>query len=102
MNNELVSKVNNQTFLQRSAILNVKIYNLPNLIVQHLPVKEKVNKIDINRLRFGCFVDTLTSVDIQEIVLIGGSLIEFCEIVVYRENFTASPSGKVIDNFFLL
>ena len=78
MNNELVSKVNNQTFTQRSAILKVKLYNLPNLIVQHLPVKEKGNKIEINRLRFSYFVDTLTSVDIQEIVLIGGSVIEFC------------------------
>ena len=41
MNYELVEKFNNQTFIQGSAILKVKYYNAKNLIVQHLPVKEK-------------------------------------------------------------
>ena len=43
MNIELVEKFNNQTFTQGSAILMIKYYN-PNLIVQHLPVKEKEKK----------------------------------------------------------
>ena len=42
-----------------------------NLIVQHLPVKEKVNKIEVNRMRNGYITQDLTSVDIQDIVKIG-------------------------------
>ena len=44
MNDELVEKFNNQTFNQGSAILKIKYYNPRNLIVQHLPVKEKEKK----------------------------------------------------------
>ena len=44
MNDELVEKLNNQTFTQGSAILKFKYYNPKNLIVQHLPVKEKLKK----------------------------------------------------------
>ena len=44
MNDELVEKFNNQIFTQGSAILKIKYYNPKNLIVQHLPVKEKVKK----------------------------------------------------------
>ena len=44
MNDELVEKINNQTFTQGSAILKIKYYNPKNLIVQHLPVKEKEKK----------------------------------------------------------
>ena len=47
MNGELVEKFNNQTFTQGSAILKIKYYNPKNLIVQHLPVKEKVEKIKL-------------------------------------------------------
>ena len=45
MNNEIVEKFNNQTFTQGSAILKIKYYNPKNLIVQHLPVKEKEKKL---------------------------------------------------------
>ena len=68
MKDHLVEKFNNQTFTQGSAILKNKYYNPKNLIVQHLPVKEKVNKTEINKMRNGYIVATLTSVDIQEIV----------------------------------
>ena len=45
MNNEIVEKFNNQTFSQGSAILKVKYYIPKNLIVQHLPVREKEKKL---------------------------------------------------------
>ena len=102
MNDELVEKFNNQTFTRGSAILKIKYYNPRDLIVQHLPVKEKEGKIEINRMRNGYIVDTLTSVDIQEIVKIGGKVIEIYEGVVYRENFKVSPFRKVIDKLFAL
>ena len=102
MNKFLVHRFNNQTFTQGSAILKIKYYNPKNLIVQHLPIKEKEKKIEINRMRNGYIVDTLTSVDIQEIVKIGGKVIKIYEGVIYRENFKISPFRKVIDILFKL
>ena len=71
MNDVYVKAFNDQTFNEdsdESAILTIKYYNPPNLIFQHLPVKEKVEKVKVDRMRTGCIIDTLTSVDIQEIV----------------------------------
>ena len=102
MNDELVKKFNNQTFTQGSAILKIKYYNPKNLIVQHLPVKEKDQKIEINRMRNGYITQVLTSVDIQEIVKIGGEVIEIYEGVIYRENHKLTPFKKVIDKLFEL
>ena len=102
MNDELVNKFNNQTFTQRSAILKVKYYYPKNLIVQHLPVKEKINKMEINRMRNGYITQVLTSVDTQEIVKKGGKVIQKYEGVKYRENFKLNPFGKVINEIFKL
>ena len=102
MNDELVEKFNSGNFTQGSAILKIKYYLPKNLIVQHLPVNERENKIEINRMRNGYIIDTLTSVDIQEIVKIGGKVIEVYEGVIYREIFKVSPFRKVIDKLFSL
>ena len=72
MNDELVEKFNYQAFTQGSAILKKKYHNPKTLIVQHLPVKEKVNKIEINRMRNGYIIQVLTSVDIQELLKLKG------------------------------
>ena len=53
-------------------------------------------------MRNGYIIDTLTSVDIQEIVKIGGKFVEFYEGVIYRENFKISPFRKVIEMLFAL
>ena len=56
MNNVYVEAFNNQTFNQDGdefAILRMKYYNLRDLIFQHLPVKEKVKNIEVNRMRNG-------------------------------------------------
>ena len=53
-------------------------------------------------MRNGYIFDTLTSLDIQEIVKIGGKVIEIYEGVIYRENFKVSPFRKVIDKLFAL
>ena len=102
MNDELVEKFNNQTFTQGSAILKIKYYKAKNLIVQHLPVNEKEKKIEINRMGNGYITQVLTSVDFQEIVKIGGKVIEIYEGVIYRENYKVSPFKKVIDKLFEL
>ena len=93
MNTTYVDAFNIQNFNQNgkeSAILAVKHYNPPDLIFQHLPVKEKVKNIEVNRMRNGFISDTITSVDIQEIVKIRGRVIETFEGVIYRENFKTS------------
>ena len=102
MNDQLVTKFNNQTFTQGSAMLKIKYYNPKNLIVQHLPVRERVNKIEITRRRNGYITQVLTSVDIQEIVKIGGKVIQIYEGVIYREYFEVSPFEKTIDDLFAL
>ena len=53
-------------------------------------------------MRNGYIVDYLTFVDIQEIVKIGGKVIEIYEGVIYRENFKVSPFRKDIDKLFAL
>ena len=53
-------------------------------------------------MRNGYIIDTLTSVDICEIVKIGGKVIEIYEGVIYRENFEVSPFRKVIEKLFAL
>ena len=53
-------------------------------------------------MRNGYIIDTLTSVEIQETIKIGGKVIEIYEGVIYRENFNISPSREVIDKFFAL
>ena len=100
MSDDLVEKFITGNFTEGSAILKTKIYNPKNLIVQHLPIKEREKKIEINRVRKVYITDTLTSVDIQEIVKIGGKVLENFEGVIYREIFKISPVRKVIDKFF--
>ena len=53
-------------------------------------------------MRNGYITQVLTTVDIQEIVKIGGKVIEIYEGVIYRENYKVSPFKKVIDKLFEL
>ena len=103
MNGVYVEAFNNQSFDEdgdESGILTIKYHNPPDLIFQHLPLEEKVKKLEVNRMRNGYIIDTLTSVDIQEIVNIGGKVIEIYEGVIYREIFKISPFRKVIEKLF--
>ena len=84
MKDNNVEAFNNQLFNQdgnENAILKVKNHNPTDVIFQHLPVKEKVKNIEGNLMRNGYIKDTLTSVDIQKIVEIGGETIEIYEDV---------------------
>ena len=51
-------------------------------------------------MRDGYITQVLTSVDIQELVKVGGKVIEIYEGVIYREIFEINPFEKVIDNLF--
>ena len=82
--------------LNGSAFLTVKYHNAENLVFQHLPVKEKIetpfknNRLEeINKMRNGILIDTLTSVDIVETVKNGGIILEvfegvFCHNLQYN------------------
>ena len=103
MNDVYVEAFNNESFNEdgdESAIITIKYYNPPDLKFQHLPIKEKNEKLEANRMRNGYIIDTLTSVDIQEIVKIGGKVIEIYQGVIYRENYKISPFRKVIEKLF--
>ena len=105
LNDVYVEAFKNQTFNQDGdeiAILTINYYKPPDLIFQHLPVKEKVKKVEVNRMRNGYIVDTLTSLDNFEIVNIGGKVIQIYEGVVYRESSKISPFTKVIEKLFAL
>ena len=58
MNDEFVEKFNSSNFTQGSAILKIKYHNPKKLIVQHLPVKERVMKMEIDCMRNGFILDT--------------------------------------------
>ena len=84
MNDVYLEAFNIKTFNQdgdESAILTIKYYNPPDLIFQHLPIKEKGKKIEVNRMRNGFIIDTLTSVDIEEIVKTGGKWLRFTKVL---------------------
>ena len=105
MNKIYVEASNNQTFNQygnENANLLVSYYSLPDLMFQHLPIKAKIKFIEINPMRNGYIVDVLTSVDIHEIVKIGGRVIQIFEGVIYRQNFKISTIGKVIEKLVAL
>ena len=85
-----------------SAIFKNVYYKPPILIFQHLPVKEKVRNVVVNRMAIGSIIDTLSLVDICEIVKMGGKVIRIYEGVIYREIFKISPFGKGIEKIFTL
>ena len=103
MNDIYVEAFKNQSFKQdgnESAILGIKNYNPPDPRFQHLAIKEKLKNNEVNRVRNGCIIDTLTLVEICEIVKSGGKVIKIYEGVIYRENFMKAPSREVMEKLF--
>ena len=92
--------------INRSAFLTVKYHNPENLIFQHLTVKEKIenpyknNRLEeINRMRNGIIIDTLTSVDIVEIVKYGGEILEVYE-GFFCHNLEFNPYTEFVTDMF--
>ena len=71
--------------LKKTGFFNVKYHNPENLILQHMAVKEDVydeTKHEcecINRFKNGDITQHLTSLDIEEVVRIGGVIKELYE-----------------------
>ena len=92
--------------LKRCAFLTVKYHNPENLMFQHLAVKEKIenpyknNRLEeINRMRKGIIIDTLTSVDIVEIVKCGGFILEVYERL-FCYNLEYNPYTEFVTDMF--
>ena len=92
--------------LNRSAFLTVKYHNPENLSFQHLPIKEKnknpykKNRFEeINRMRNGIFIDSLTSVDIVEIVKYGGVILVVFE-GFFCHNMNFNPYTEFVTDMF--
>ena len=92
--------------LNRSAFLTIKYHNPENLVFQHLPIKEKINNPyknnrfeEINRMRNGIIIDTLTSVDIVEIVKCGGVILEVFE-GMFSHNLEFNPYTEFVTDMF--
>ena len=103
MKDVYLESINNQFFSPDGkvrAFLIIKYYYSPDLINEHLPVKEKVKNINGNGMRDGHVIDTLTSVDTEKMVEVVGKGIEIYEGVIYVENFKISPFGKVLKELF--
>ena len=58
--------------------------------------------MNVNQLQIAYIIDTLTSVDIQEIFNFGGKVIEIYEGVFYREKFKILTFRKFFHNLFAL
>ena len=65
-------------------------------------MEEKVENTEVNRMRNGYMINTLTSVDIRKLIKIGGIVIRLYEGDFHREYFKMSPFRKVIEKLFAL
>ena len=87
--------------INKSGFFDIKYYNPENIIFQHKSVKEQVfNPIknrseEVNRFRNGYIRQHLTSVDIEEIVRVGGIKIEFFEGFIC-DNIDYNPFEKIV------
>ena len=87
--------------MNKSGFFDVKYYNPENIIFQHLSVKEQVfNPIknrseEVSRFRNGYIKQHLTSIDIEEIVRVGGDIIEFFEGLIF-DNLDCNPFEKFV------
>ena len=92
--------------LNRSAFLTIKYHDPENLIFQHLPIKEKTenpfknNRFEeINRMRNGINIDTLTSIEIVEILQCGGVILEIYE-GFFCHNLYFNPYTEFVTDMF--
>ena len=75
-------------------------YSPQEKFFQKLPVREKVEKIEINWTRNGYNTDTLTSVYIQEVIDLGGKVIKLYVGVIEEKKYKPSRFRKVFQILF--
>ena len=82
-----------------SRIFGTNHFQPENIIFQNVGAKEKVGKRKKNRLRDWKLFDTLTLVDIQEIVSISGTGGEIYETVILWKKIELKPRRKLAKNY---
>ena len=103
MNETFVNAFDHQTFNQKSNESAILKKTHPTILIfQHLLVKEKVGKVEVDRICNGYKVDMLTTVDICQIVKKGRKVIEIYQGVIYRKKFRISRSKNFIENLLNL
>ena len=78
-------------------------YNTSDIIFQQLPIWEKIKKTEINGMKTGFIIDTITSVNIQEFVKLRGNVIDMKVMyagIIWKGSFKASAFRNVIEFFF--
>ena len=87
--------------MKKTGFFKVKYHNPENLFLQHMGVIEEVfdetkNKHEpVNRFRKGDITQHLTSIDVEEIVRIGGIIKKFYEGFIY-DNLNFNPFREYI------
>ncbi|PAA48597.1 hypothetical protein BOX15_Mlig030240g1 [Macrostomum lignano] len=107
---DFLAQFNSQTFRPKTAVLKIMYENPNTVFLQHLPSKDKEKFYNpetkanetktLNRFRNGKVIDTLCSVDIQEIVRMGGKILKIYSGIVYEKNYDFSPFQNYITNLF--
>ena len=88
MIDEIVNAFHNHSSTRGTSIHRIKYYNPENIILQHIPIKEKGGKVEVHGLRNGNITDTLTGADNEGIVKSGGKVINIHEGIRLKEVFT--------------
>ena len=103
---KILKKFNRQTFRPKTGIFKI-FYEYPNdMFFTPVFSKDSVNfenkKTEILRSRTGKCCDILTSVDIQEIVRCGGTIIRIFDGLIFEENFEINPFREFVLELYSL
>jgi hypothetical protein len=103
MEDELINKFNSGTF-QYTGLFHCIYFNPLDLEFQHIPVKEDASGAiaTVNRLRNGFIEAHLCSVDMEEIVKIGGKIIRLFEGIIFESHYEVSPLKNYVEYLFEL
>ena len=102
---KIKDQFNTNTF-KKSGIFQIEYENDSKQFLQHLPSNDKtkfegITRV-VNRFRNGIINDTLSSVDIIEIIRYGGKVNKIYCGIIYEENYEVSPFEEFIKMLYEL
>ena len=99
-NDEFVDANNIQSFTKGGAVFIIKLYNPKDILLNRVPIKEKVGLVEIIRLKSGNSTNILTSVDIQEIAKIDGKVFEIYGEILGKEHLKVFFLKTFVEELF--